>query len=584
MRKIIILAFILSFLIHGVIYCVCSDAVLFDMSEYASKIHGMLQIKVNEHFAQLVESHRLDDSINVPDDTDVLKQSVDELVDRQNVTDALEDSVQSLDKNGVTTEEIEAPQPEFDQSHLKPQRDFSMPKEQLLSSAGSGIMDDSAISEFVNVPVRKSSGENSFIGDIKVDTGEVFDDDRGTLFLAASSNVQPAYLSDETQTRNVTIEPAFKSALVFQGESPMSTIQIGEISVAEGQTRIAGELADCLSADCETYRREGDDAVYAKITITPKNAQNMHAIPKNLLFLVDVSGSISQDNIEGIRKDVRSCLEQLNQHDGFNVVLFNVAQRQLFDSFQSVSDDTVEQALNFINKIGGAQQTNIYNALMEVVPFFQEGERILHIVFISDAKPTQGTRSFRKIINDFTQHRIGNIAFFTYEVGRAKNKFLLDYLAYENRGKAFHKESDNDESEALVNFIEPYGDPVLFDMKIDEIKGDTRDVFPRLLNHVYLNKNIEIYVRLDREGTFSFDVSGIDGTGTRKELNCAINTAGHTSSQDDEIMQKWAHYKLFELISLAFREGMTDQLQAEMDALRESYGIKIARELSRYLK
>jgi hypothetical protein len=85
MRKIIIMAFIFSLLLHGILYCVCSDAVLFDMGEYASKINGILQIKINEPATPLLEAWQLDESINAPSDTELLKQSAEEFIDKKNI-------------------------------------------------------------------------------------------------------------------------------------------------------------------------------------------------------------------------------------------------------------------------------------------------------------------------------------------------------------------------------------------------------------------------------------------------------------------------------------------------------------------
>jgi len=353
--------------------------------------------------------------------------------------------------------------------------------------------------------------------------------------------------------------------------------------VAEGESRITGDLAEFLRVGIEKFHREGDEAVYAKITLSPNPSDALQPIPKDLLFLVDVSDSISRRDIDAIRQDVRACLERLGPNDGFNIVIFNVKQQRLYDDFRKVDEETMQAATAFLPKMGGSSQTDIYNALMNVVPFFKKSERILHIVFLSDARPTAGTRNFRQIINDFTQHRIGNIAFFTYDVGSAKNRFLLDYLAYENRGQAFHKEKAYDVEQKLWNFLGPFETPLIFDLKIDDIQGDTREVYPRLLNHLYRDKTIEIYVKLDHEGTFAFDASGIMADGKLRTISCAFNTSGTANSNDVNVMRQWARYRLFELISLSFREGIDKQRQAEIDDLKDRYEIKMPRELSRYL-
>jgi hypothetical protein len=472
--------------------------------------------------------------------------------------------------------------PEFDMSSIDSSSKFSIPSDRSLELANGDVLNDGSLSEFVDVPVRRGSN-TVFTEGIEVEPKNVVKDESSSAFLAVAPVNDPSYFPNE-KASGVKVEPAFKSALVFQGESPVTTIQIGEIAVAEGKSRVFGKLSELLDAGIETFRREGDEAVYAKITVAPKSSGDLLAIPKDLLFLVDVSDSISKRDVEAIRQDINSCLEHLNPQDGFNIVIFNVKQQRLYDGFRTVTAETLQAAQAFLPKMGGSSQTNIYNALMNVVPFFQEGDRVLHIVFLSDARPTDGTRNFRKIINDFTQHRIGNIAFFTYDVGSARNRFLLDYLAYENRGKAFHKEKGFEAEHKLWRFMEPYATPLVFDLKIDDIKGDTRDIFPRLLNHVYRDKTIEIFAKLEHEGTFAFDVSGITAEGKRLMLTCAFNTAGTTTSADAEIMRQWAHYKLFELISLSFREGMSNDLEGQINDLKMTYNIKIARELSRYLK
>ena len=560
-----------------------SDRVLFDISEYEEKIRGILNVSVAHNILQFIPGQELPDTINTPEDTAVLKKSIEEIVDRKQLAQTLKAETQKFNSPQLADAQPATQPLQYQAPALTAARDFKMDV-----TGGTAVEDTLTPPELaggapaVTVPKVRKVTTGQFAAVISKERIKKEEEERSVpTFIAAAPGAAPAFFVREGT--DGSFNPSYANALVFQNDTLPLAEQLNAIGVGKGEIKATGTLSNHLHAQYAVFKLPDEDTEYVRIRLTPTEKMPV-PLPKDVLFLIDVSGSITPDDIMKVQFDVWNSLAALGPQDRFNIILFSVTQEQLYDSFKPVSAEAMRDVQHFIKRLGGSRETDIYDALMKVVPFLHAGERVTHIIFMSDAKPTEGERDFRRIINDFTRNRVGNVAFFTFDVGDVKDKLLLDYLAYENRGVAFHRDSFSLGDYHLDMVMKAYAHPLFYDVRIDDVLLEGGELFPRLMPHVYEGRSIDVYARLPYRGALAFTVSGMDAGGMRRSMRVALNTDGSALSHDATIMAEWAHFKLFELISIAFREGMSPAINKQIAALKSKYNIIIPRELSRYLR
>jgi len=153
-------------------------------------------------------------------------------------------------------------------------------------------------------------------------------------------------------------------------------------------------------------------------------------IPRDLLFLVDCSGSMNGDSIDQARRAVELCLRALNAGDRFQVVRFGNSHRSLFPDFQTYSQETLDQAVQLVRAmeadLGG---TEILAALTSSVKPAKGGS--LDVIVLTDGEVSNETQ-----VLAFAKKHRGAVRFFSFGIGAGSSESLVRGLARESGGEA----------------------------------------------------------------------------------------------------------------------------------------------------
>ena len=79
--------------------------------------------------------------------------------------------------------------------------------------------------------------------------------------------------------------------------------------------------------------------------------EGISPVTKNVVFVIDISGSMLGHKIDQTRDAMLTILDQLRDGDTFNIVLFHTTVSQWKSSIVDVTSDTVETAKTFIGKL-----------------------------------------------------------------------------------------------------------------------------------------------------------------------------------------------------------------------------------------
>ena len=181
---------------------------------------------------------------------------------------------------------------------------------------------------------------------------------------------------------------------------------------------------------------DGGDARYALITLTPP-ATGRDRAPRDVTFVIDISGSMSGRKLEQAKAAGRQLLGTLGSQDRFRIIPFASDVRSFRDGWTTATESELVSARNYIDGLDVAGGTNIMGALREAMPrdAATQNGRLSIVLFLTDGAPSVGEQR-AEVIADSARAWRGDRRLFTFGLGTDVNVSLLEQLALSGRGSA----------------------------------------------------------------------------------------------------------------------------------------------------
>lgn len=320
-----------------------------------------------------------------------------------------------------------------------------------------------------------------------------------------------------------------------------------------------------------TYRA-GDDDGYFLLILTPQVKIDTKAvIPKDLVLVLDQSGSMSGEKIEQAKQALIFILGNLNPEDRFAVIVFSDIAEALHETLMPVTAESIESAVNWVERIEAGGGTNIDQALTLGLSMFEGSERARFLVFLTDGEATVGEMDTLRIVEHATAANDTSARLFTFGVGYNVNTVLLDRLAQENRGTTAYVQPGENLEVILSSFYNKIASPVLSDPQIDIPAIEAYDSYPRVLPDVFRGSQLLLVGRYHSSGGTTIELTGdVEG----ETLAYAYQRSFPEVSLDASFLPRlWAGRKIASLLDQIRFYGESDELIDEVIRLSKLYGI-----------
>ncbi len=324
----------------------------------------------------------------------------------------------------------------------------------------------------------------------------------------------------------------------------------------------------------DTYVPPGAAKGFFRLRIVPKEGEAIETLPKDVTFVIDASSSILQRKLRESIDAVQAAIRNLRSVDHFNVVIFRETPSKFRPNRVPATNGAKQEAVAFIEGLEARGETNVYEAIRpEVLSPPRTGYPGI-VLLVTDGKPTQGLLDGRDIINALTEENEGRNSIFAVAAGRSVNRYLLDLLAYRNRGEAevFNEISEIESS--FPKFFDRFREPILVDCKVNYGSLMTNGVYPEEIPDFYRGQAVTVFGEFDpsKDKSFALRLTGRAGT-DEKEVIFRADLA-NAESGDESIGRAWAHRKIYHIIGEICRVGETPELTAELQQLSQRYDIK----------
>ncbi|MFN6484386.1 MULTISPECIES: after-VIT domain-containing protein [unclassified Nostoc] len=229
-------------------------------------------------------------------------------------------------------------------------------------------------------------------------------------------------------------------------------------------------------------------------------------VAKDVVFLVDTSGSQSGDPLQKCQELMRRFINGLNPNDTFTIIDFSDRVRQLSPTPLPNTPENRAQAIAYINKLRAAGSTEMLNGIRTAINFPTPTGRLRSVVLLTDGY----IGNENEILAEVQQHLQPGNRLYSFGAGSSVNRFLLNRIAEIGRGISKVIRHDEPTEEVAEKFYRQINNPVLTNIQISW-QGDTESpvIYPKVAPDLFSEQPLVLYGRKQDRADGNLQISGI---------------------------------------------------------------------------
>ncbi|OCT65513.1 inter-alpha-trypsin inhibitor heavy chain H6 isoform X1 [Xenopus laevis] len=255
----------------------------------------------------------------------------------------------------------------------------------------------------------------------------------------------------------------------------------------------------------------GDVQIYNGYFVHYFAPRGLPAIQKNVIFVIDVSGSMFGTKMKQTKSAMHVILNDLHQDDSFNIITFSDVVH-VWRPGQSILATTQNKksAKDYVNKIEADGWTDINAALLAAASIFNQTsqkpekgtstKKIPLVIFLTDGEATSGVLASSRILSNAQKAMAGNISLFCLAFGEDADYNLMRRLSLENRGIARRIYEYSDATLQLKGFYDEIASPLLFDIELNYLEESAQNVTQTLFPNYFEGSELVVAGKL-KSGT-----------------------------------------------------------------------------------
>ena len=247
---------------------------------------------------------------------------------------------------------------------------------------------------------------------------------------------------------------------------------------------VAGRRIEDAVLTHRSDRADPDGGFFTMILQPPERVTSRDVMPKELIFVLDTSGSMSGFPIEKAKETMKLALDGLYPQDTFNLITFSGDTSILFPEPVPATGENLRKAQDFLASREGSGGTEMMKAIRAALDPSDAKDHIRIVCFMTDGY----VGNDMEIISEVQKHP--NARVFAFGIGGSVNRFLLDKMAEQGRGEVEYVALTDDGSAAAKRFHERVRNPVLTDISIDWSGLPVIAVYPTRLPDLFSAKPV----------------------------------------------------------------------------------------------
>ncbi len=332
----------------------------------------------------------------------------------------------------------------------------------------------------------------------------------GPMRVADANRITPPVMrpgAENGRVNPVSIRVALDAGVPLAAiESPYHRIDVEapsperrEITLADGVVPAhrdfeliwAPRAQDAPQAAWFTDEKEGRH--YGVLMVLPPAASPRLRLPRETVFVLDTSGSMSGASIRQAKEALLLALERLQPEDRFEVIEFNSCAQALFGGPRDATRDNVRRATRWVASLEARGGTEMAAALELALNGKETPERVRQVIFLTDGAVGNEEALFRLL-----RERLGDARLFTVGIGSAPNSHFMTRAAQLGRGTFTYIGRIEEVGARMGELFAKLESPVLKGLEVRWPEGVQVEAWPARLPDLYAGEPLVIAAALDK--------------------------------------------------------------------------------------
>lgn len=363
-----------------------------------------------------------------------------------------------------------------------------------------------------------------------------------------SPTATPERVTPEVQNAQIEVElmPGFSIGSIKSVNHPAAvnmiasgrriTLQGGTVP-ADRDFELVWTPAVVPEMEAAAFAERFNDDTYVLLTLMPPQMTAARSYSRDVLFIIDTSGSMSGPSIEQAREALQLGVQRLGPGDTFNIIRFSSDASSLFAGPHLANPEARELAARYIAGLVADGGTEMKSALDLAFGMSPVRESLRQIVFITDGSVSNEAELVRLI-----HERISGARLFTVGIGAAPNAYFMREAAAAGRGSYTFIPNVSEVRQRMEDVFRKLENPALIDMQVMWPGGAKAELANDIPGDVYAGDPLVIAAKLPRvpEGVLTLSGRSSGAVWTRQlKINVVGNQAG--------IAKLWARERIGEL-------------------------------------
>ncbi len=360
--------------------------------------------------------------------------------------------------------------------------------------------------------------------------------------------------------------PSHKIAAAWDGNK-LARMELDEPDAFQGNRdfivnyRLKGKQ---ISSGLLLFQGE-DENFFLYMAQPPKRVDAAAIPPREYIFVVDVSGSMSGFPLNTSKKLLEELIGNLRPTDLFNVILFSGDSTALSESSIQANPENVSRALQLIDEQRGAGGTELLPALQQAMAMRREGDCSRSIVVITD-----GYISGEEDLFDYSRANLGSANVFSFGIGSSVNRYLVEGVAKAGMGEPFVLTDEKLAAETAAKFREYIQSPVLSGVKFKAQGFDTYDVYPVNQPDLLADRPVIVFGKWRGTPTGTIELTGRTGEGAYSSITEVADFAPDPANSS--LRYLWARSRI-DALSGYGSNSISDERIKEITGLGLKYNL-----------
>ncbi|MEE1672992.1 marine proteobacterial sortase target protein [Agarivorans aestuarii] len=258
---------------------------------------------------------------------------------------------------------------------------------------------------------------------------------------------------------------------------------------------------------------------YALLMLMPPQGKpaDIIDIPRELILVIDTSGSMSGESMIQAREALHEALSGLAEGDYFNIIEFNSNYRRFMANAVSANASNKAKARRFINGLSANGGTEMFSALNVALsdPKQAATNALRQVIFITD-----GAVSDEQSLFELIDSRLADNRLFTIGIGSAPNSHFMQRAAEIGKGTFTYIGKQSEVKQQVTRLFKQIAHPVVSDVQLAFSDGTVPEYWPSTIPDLYLGQPLMLSLKLPSGAHPQLVVSGnIGGQFWQRSLN-----------------------------------------------------------------